>query len=37
MKIELVPAALRQKPILRHLLELYQHDFSEYEDADVAS
>jgi len=28
MNIELVPAALHQKPILRQRLELYQHDNS---------
>ena len=35
MEIEIVPATLEQKPILRQLLELYQHDFSEYDGVDV--
>jgi len=33
--IELVPAALDQKPILANLLELYAHDFSEFHHLDL--
>jgi predicted acetyltransferase len=33
--VEVVEAAIVEKPILSRLLELYQHDFSEYVDADV--
>lgn len=28
--IEVIPAALREKAVLRHLLELYKHDLSEF-------
>ena len=33
--IELCPARIEDKPVLRHLLELYAYDFSEYDGADV--
>ena len=33
--IEIVEAAIDDKPILRQLLELYQYDFSEFEGTDV--
>jgi predicted acetyltransferase len=32
---EISPASRVEKPILRNLMELYQHDFSEYDQADV--
>jgi len=35
MKIELVPVDETGKSVLRHLMELYAYDFSEYDDADV--
>ncbi|MGG0756888.1 hypothetical protein [Brevibacillus laterosporus] len=35
MKIELVKVSMHQKMVLRHLLELYQYDFSEFDYADV--
>ena len=35
MGVEVIEAALADKPVLRQLLELYQHDFSEFVDADV--
>ena len=35
MDAEVIEAELRDKPVVRHLLELYQHDFSEFDDADV--
>ena len=35
MDVQLVPVTFEQKPVLRQLLELYAHDFSEYDDADV--
>lgn len=35
MKIELVEADIEQKSILRQLIELYEYDFSEYNDEDV--
>ena len=37
MDIEVIEAELGDKPVLRNLLELYQHDFSAFEDADVDS
>jgi predicted acetyltransferase len=33
--VEIVEAAIADKVVLSRLLELYQHDFSEYVDADV--
>jgi predicted acetyltransferase len=35
MDVQLVEVPEAGKPVLRHLLELYQHDFSEYDGADV--
>jgi predicted acetyltransferase len=35
VNVEVVEAAPEDKPVVRQLLELYQHDFSEFEDADV--
>jgi predicted acetyltransferase len=35
MEVEVIEAALSDKPVLRHLLELYQHDFSAFDDTDV--
>lgn len=35
MKIELVKVPMNQKMVLRHLVELYQYDFSEFDSADV--
>jgi predicted acetyltransferase len=35
MNIEVSPATFEERPILRHLMELYQHDFSEFDGADV--
>ena len=35
MKAEIHPAALSDKPVLRNLLELCQHDYSEYDDQDL--
>lgn len=35
MDVEVVGAELRDKPVLRQLLQLYQYDFSEFDDADV--
>ncbi|MBI3240790.1 MAG: GNAT family N-acetyltransferase [Chloroflexi bacterium] len=35
MDIEIQPASLSDKPILRNLLELCQHDYSEFDSADV--
>ena len=35
MKVEILPAAESQKSVLRQLMELYIHDFSEYIDEDV--
>lgn len=35
MDVKITPASIEEKPILRHLLELYQYDFSEYDGADV--
>jgi predicted acetyltransferase len=33
--IKVLEARLRDKPVVRRLLELYLHDFSEFTDADV--
>lgn len=35
MDFELTPASVNDKPILRNLLELCQHDYSEFNQADV--
>ena len=35
MDVEVIEAALSDKPVLRNLLELYQHDFSAFDDIDV--
>ena len=33
--IRVVEATLADKPVVRHLLELYQHDYSEFDNRDV--
>ena len=35
MNIEVTPATVNERPILRHLMELYQYDFSEFDGADL--
>ncbi len=35
MHIDIQPAAVADKLIIRHLFQLYAHDFSVYDDADV--
>ncbi len=35
MTLEIVQANIEDEPILQRLLELYQYDFSEFNDADV--
>ena len=35
MEIEIQEARNEDKPVLRHLMELCQHDYSEYNDDDV--
>jgi predicted acetyltransferase len=35
VKVEVVGAELRDKPVVRQLLQLYQYDFSEFDGADV--
>jgi predicted acetyltransferase len=35
MNIELNPASVNERPILRQLMELYQYDFSEFDNADL--
>ncbi len=35
MDVEVIEAARSDKPVLRNLLELYQHDFSAFDDVDV--
>jgi predicted acetyltransferase len=37
MKIEIVPVLEEEKIILSHLIELYEYDFSEFENSDVNS
>jgi predicted acetyltransferase len=36
MNIEITPATVYERPILRHLMELYQYDFSEFDNADIS-
>ena len=33
MDVQIVPVEWDQKPILRQLLELYNYDFSEYDNS----
>lgn len=35
MNIEINPVSASEKPILRHLMELYQYDFTEFDGADT--
>jgi len=35
MELEVIEASISDKPVLRNLLELYQHDFSAFDDSDV--
>jgi predicted acetyltransferase len=35
LNVEVSPAALQEKPVLRHLLELYKHDLSEFTGDDL--
>ncbi len=35
MNIEVNPATVNERPILRQLMELYQYDFSEFDSADL--
>lgn len=35
MNIEITPASVNERPILRQLMELYQYDFSEFDNADL--
>jgi predicted acetyltransferase len=35
MNVDLRPAEFPEKPILQHLMQLYLHDFSEFDGADV--
>ncbi len=35
MNIEVTPATVNESPILRHMMELYQYDFSEFDNADL--
>ncbi len=35
MKLEIVPAQVDDKPVIRHLLELCLHDYSEFNGKDV--
>lgn len=35
MKIEIIEVQETEKSVLRHLMELYAYDFSEFDDADV--
>jgi predicted acetyltransferase len=36
MDIEVTRATVNERPILRHLMELYQYDFSEFDNADLS-
>jgi predicted acetyltransferase len=35
MSIEVKPASVEERPILRRLMELYQYDFTEFDGADI--
>src|SRR5512136_3203226 len=35
LNIEVNPADVAERPVLRHLMELYQYDFSEFDGADT--
>jgi predicted acetyltransferase len=35
MEIEVIQAGIEDKPILQRMMELYQYDFSEFEDTDL--
>ncbi len=35
LAIEVSPATVAERPVLRHLMELYQYDFSEFDGADT--
>lgn len=35
MKLQVIPAAAKQSPILANLLELYAHDFSEFYNVEI--
>lgn len=35
--IEVSPASVEERPVLRHLMELYQYDFSEFDGADTTT
>ena len=35
MKIEILPAQVEDKPVLRHLLQLCLHDYSEFNGKEV--
>lgn len=37
MNLEIVKVEEEQREILAHLIELYEYDFSEYENSDVNS
>jgi len=37
MDIEITHATVNERPVLRQLLELYQYDFSEFDNADLSS
>jgi len=34
-RVEVIEAEAQHKDVLRHILELYLHDFSEYDGRDV--
>jgi predicted acetyltransferase len=36
INIEVGPASVEERPVLRHLMELYQYDFSEFVGADTS-
>jgi predicted acetyltransferase len=36
MNIEVSPATAVERPVMRHLMELYQYDFSEFDGADTS-
>ena len=35
LQVEISRATVLERPILRHLMELYQYDFSEFDGAEV--
>ncbi len=35
LTIDVSPARVEERPVLRHLMELYQYDFSEFDGSEI--